>query len=506
VHRIWIALVFASVCWQPFRLGFYLDDWGSIAAAPRHGAPFSYARFAYLNYIDVHRPALGPIRYLASSVLSDHLVAWHLLVLAAGVLVAYSIGRIAVALIPSDSAGERRLAYSIAACWLILPWAIGFRIWAHFFAVQVCLLASLWAMLLVLTGWRAGRPRVILPAALCLAACLGYELFHFQIVPVAMIGVLWVRTGRARRRDVLRTLAGLAASEAIALAWIYVTKVLQLWSRKTVQPTWLLGLASDFHYLIPEMLRSLSGVRLAFSVASVALAILCATVVFRTWQSRAARADLAYTAAQLVCCGAGATLGLLIYTLGGYGLIARGVESRVFSMFSVWLVIGACLAGASVWRNSGRRMRAALITAGAATGICLAAGNLLRARDWAEAWQQERQILRDAPVAQLAATAPGSTVLYIHPISVDGAPILSAPWDINTAMPLYHPSTGSVHFVVYVPLWGNLISNGRDLRYTNGQVAESNTTNLHVWIPRTAAYYKAVRPFLVHQDYTIEER
>jgi hypothetical protein len=502
---VWIATVFLSVCWQPFRLGFYLDDWLSIAAAPHHGAPFSYARFAFVNYIDIHRPTLGPIRFLFSSILSDSTVSWHVLLFCTGVLIAYLLGRVATALNAANGDPESGVVYSIAACWMVLPWAIAFRIWPHFFAVQVCLLAFLWAVLLILSGWKRGRAEVVLPSFLYLAACAGYEAFHFQLIPVVLLGALWVRAGKAGKREVVRSGAGLICAEAVALGWYYLAKVLSLWSRKPVQSTWPLGLASNLYHLIPEMLRSLSGVRLAFCAFGLCLAALSGVVLYRALKAAPTRSDVAFTAAQIVCCSIGAGLGLTIHTLAGSGLIAVGVTTRVLSLFSVWLLIAACLAGACIWRNASSGFRRAVFAAAISTGVCLVAGNLLRTREWAEAWRQQQRILREAPDAAMARTASGSTVLYVNPIDVGGAPVLAAPWDINQAMPLCHPGTERLLFVVYDPSRGSLISNGTDLRYQSGLILERNPKNLHVWIPRTGSYYGAIRPFRVNPDFSIAD-
>jgi hypothetical protein len=179
-----------------------------------------------------------------------------------------------------------------------------------------------------------------------------------------------------------------------------------------------------------------------------------------------------------------------------------GVTTRVLSLFSVWLLIAACLAGACVWRNASSRFRSAVFAAAISTGVCLAAGNLLRTREWAEAWRQQQKILAEAPDREMARTASGSAVLYVNPIDVGGAPILAAPWDINRAMPLYHPGTERLLFVVYDPSRGRLISNGTDLRYESGLILESNPKNLHVWAPRTGSYYRAIQPFRVDPDFS----
>jgi hypothetical protein len=223
--------------------------------------------------------------------------------------------------------------------------------------------------------------------------------------------------------------------------------------------------------------------------------------LYRALKAPATRSDVTFTAAQILCCSIGAGLGLTIHTLAGSGMIAVGVTTRILSLFSVWLLIAACLAGACVWRHVSSGFRSAVFAAAVATGVCLAVGNLVRTREWAEAWRQQQKVLAEAPAAAMAGTAPGSTILYVNPTDVNGAPILAAPWDINQAMPLYHPGTERLVFVVYDPSRGSLISNGTDLRYESGLVLESNPKNLHVWIPRTGSYYRAIQPFRVNPDF-----
>ena len=74
---IWTAIVAACVAWQPFLLGFYLDDWHEIVYASAQGTPFSMTRFLFLNSVDPTRPGLLPARFLCSSLFGDHPVLWQ---------------------------------------------------------------------------------------------------------------------------------------------------------------------------------------------------------------------------------------------------------------------------------------------------------------------------------------------------------------------------------------------------------------------------------------------
>ena len=59
VAKCWIWAVLLFVCWQPFELGFYMDDWAVQADFVRHGGAFSMQRFRSALSVDATRPGLA---------------------------------------------------------------------------------------------------------------------------------------------------------------------------------------------------------------------------------------------------------------------------------------------------------------------------------------------------------------------------------------------------------------------------------------------------------------
>jgi hypothetical protein len=63
---IWAAIVAACVVWQPFLLGFYLDDWVLWMNGSTMGSLFSLTRLLYMSFTDPVRPGCLPGRFLGS--------------------------------------------------------------------------------------------------------------------------------------------------------------------------------------------------------------------------------------------------------------------------------------------------------------------------------------------------------------------------------------------------------------------------------------------------------
>jgi len=154
---LWLYAVGAAVVWQPLMLGFYMDDWGACVAAARQGAAFSSARFQYILGIDPTRPIVAVIRFVLSSLLGDWPVLWQAALLCTGAALAFTLGKAVLVLISTNSRAARIPVWSVSACWLILPWAVGFRLWPVLLPVHL-LLIGFWLMIYRLVlSWKTGK-------------------------------------------------------------------------------------------------------------------------------------------------------------------------------------------------------------------------------------------------------------------------------------------------------------------------------------------------------------
>jgi hypothetical protein len=86
---------------------------------------------------------------------------------------------------------------------------------------------------------------------------------------------------------------------------------------------------------------------------------------------------------------------------------------------------------------------------------------------------------------------------------VNGAPVFTAPWDLNSAMPWKYPVLQGRTFVVYNPYAGALEWDGSRLVYGQAHpIAE--TRDVYLWLPAQHGFTRATRPFRIRPDLTVE--
>ena len=180
----------------------------------------------------------------------------------------------------------------------------------------------------------------------------------------------------------------------------------------------------------------------------------------------------------------------------------NGVESRVLSIFSFWLVIAVSLLGDAILSALAPPRRIALASIGAAAGVLLGIGHIQRGDDWARAWQAQQAVLREAPVARIEATPVDAAIVYLGTPSVANAPIFVAPWDLNPAMELTFGSRAVRQYVVYTGIEGQLTWNGTVLSYPQHVI--SKNVPVFVWQPG-ARFDRALHPFRVDRDRTVRD-
>jgi hypothetical protein len=86
---------------------------------------------------------------------------------------------------------------------------------------------------------------------------------------------------------------------------------------------------------------------------------------------------------------------------------------------------------------------------------------------------------------------------------VNGAPVFTAAWDLNSAMPWKYPSLQGRRFVVYNPYAGALAWDGSKLAYGRAHPL-AETRDVYVWQPAQRNFTRATGPFRILQDLTVE--
>lgn len=173
---IWAAIVAACVVWQPFLLGFYLDDWDLWVNGSTKGSPFSLTRLLFMNFTNPVRPGCLPGRFLGSSLFGPHPLLWQGALLLVNCAVAVSIVAAARALTQARTPAGRTITAAAGLCWLLLPWNAAARFWSALLPNTSMIAAQGFLCVLLVRGWAKNRPRPIAAGALYLTACSFHSL------------------------------------------------------------------------------------------------------------------------------------------------------------------------------------------------------------------------------------------------------------------------------------------------------------------------------------------
>lgn len=426
---VWTLSALLCVALQPWRLGFYVDDWPLCAAAAKSGPPFSAALLRFVFAIDRTRPAMVPVRFVLSSLFRDHAFLWQAGLVLANVAIALVLIRL-IRLLD----GSANSALWIGAGWMLLPWNAAGAFWAAYLPAVMMLAAFGLFCIFVINGWECQKHRALWAAAFYLWICLSYEAFYFQWIALAMIGLWLERMGRARRNDVLKTTAGLLGAQVCA-AMVHLLIKPAPGMERPIVADWPRVAAGDLLTILPTMFRSAAQARIPFAIAGVLLLAIWAWAAVQSNQKIPLLAG---------CFLTGAVLSIVAFALGGRGTGATGTGTHTLLIFNFWFVAGAGIVTSAALARAPRITAALLI----ALGISIAVAHVVRMNDWAAAWEIERRDLDEAPMAEIGNTARDATIVFGDPLKVDGAPIFTEFWDLNTAMHWKYPGLQGRAFVV----------------------------------------------------------
>ena len=501
---LWLCAVALASSVQPLVLGFYLDDWSLIVKDAGLLEPFSADLWRSIVAQDPTRPVSVVFRWLTGSVFRDVAAFWHVALLAVNALIVWQIGGLLRTLSFGQAAVTRFRALSLAALWAALPWAAPIRFWPTLLNVLCFLALFLWMLKRLLRRWREGSGEILVPFAVYLAVCLGYEAFYLQFIPVVLLGIAEIRCCAVARGAVLRSAAALATAQALAGGWYLLTGKITV-AQKPVVQDWAGLLERNLKAGLPEMAASFGPLRWPAVAAFLLLAVMAAVLWQRTAAAgRTAREKAEYCAWVAGAAAAGALLSVFVFSLGGRPLVGTGVEARGLLFVSFWSALAAAfLLAAALEQAAGQASLwwRRLIAAGTATAaVCLLGGFMLRMRDWHEAALLQRRILLSLPIAEMKNMEPGAAVLCIWPIDIQGAPVFSALWDINSAIQVWYPALADRKFYIYSRWGGVLRWDGRNFHYEYTPAIESPVRLLYLWRPLHGEFLKLDQPIEVRPD------
>ncbi len=499
---IWIAIIAACVAWQPLLLGFYLDDWAEWVNGASQGKPFSLARLAFANSVDPTRPGLLPFTFVFSSLFGDHPVLWQGGLLLANFGVAWSIVAASRALTQCSTPAGRAITAAAGLCWLLLPWNGAAGFWLTMLPKDLVIAAEGLLCAVLIRGWAKNQSRAVAAGVLYLWMCLSYEAFYFQWIPLVLIGVVLWTAKRVALRPVISTSIALFAAQGVAGLWNIYTKHTGYLYNKQVIPNWSHLVRDNLLNIVPAVLGSVSEISLEFALCGVIVIAMWLVVYVRSL-SEASDRLAGYASASLAGISVlGGLISIVIFSLGDRRVSATGVETRSTSLFSFWIVIAAAILTIFTMERLQRLPRSIFALSLAGFGLCLAAGHVLRAGDWATAWNLQKQYLAEAPISDLKRTEKDAQIIILAPLDVNGAPVFAAYWDVNHAIPWAYPFLRSRLFVVYNHWAGPLKWNGRQLSYPDLPIGAADS--VYFWRPSDVSFWRPAGPFVINQDLTVD--
>ena len=498
--KYWMWAVFLFVCWQPLELGFYMDDWSVDAEAVIHGSAFSGQRYRFVLALDPSRPGSSGMRFVLSSLLGDRPVLWQIAMLLANVLVAFSLAR-AIKAITGAQTSPTALAFALV--WLILPWSTSSQFWSILLPYE--LLFALFAFLLAETAMHPS-PSLwlsVIYGVIYLFLCTSYEILYGQFLSIIliMVGVALLR--KLPVRTVLLPLVSFGVAQVLACIWYFKSPGFY-GTRRPIQQEWI-KLAVHNSLQLPRMLmQSMPEVHRSFYATLLTLFASCVYVLWRSRDEWAERRQVIGAGMIVAACALGAMLSVLCYSLGGRVSAGLGVDNRNVVLVSFWLVLLAGITALTVLKVANPWERKVLATMAFTCGMVLGIAHTIRTVDWATAWTLQRRILQSAPVKQLQTTEAGATVIMINRLTVNEAPIFSAPWDINRALPLTYPVLEN-HPITICSHWqGAMDWDGERIMYA-GQAPIATTHDVYLWIPADQIFRRALRPLRIQQDLVVRD-
>lgn len=417
---LFITIAIACQAWQPFRLGFYHDDWGFFVQPRLHAQDIHW-----LGTWHSDRPGYSIFIKLMLELWDGRTASFHLIKIALDLVTAAAIAWTSLVYQKAFGARSLALATAGAAFWLVAPWSLGYSLWPtaafnNFSVLFLCLSA------ISLARWieRNDVISLALSAAAFGASVLFYQSAWLGIFPFAL--ALALREWRAARplQPTLVAFAALATVQlgSVALSWRY--------SPKTPNPH-IFAAFRDNLIGVTRLGIEHFGKAGNYSLAA-ATAIAAIAAIILLWRRDGSSRIRAITSLILLLTGIVTTSAL--YASADYGFVTVGVFSRTTQMVDFWLAVsGAILLASPLGEAAAGRFRCIgyatwLIVVGACTLTYWPA-----AKPWIRSWELQGSILkRSAPLADVL--RDDDVVLSDVPLDIDGVTVFGAPWDITAAV------------------------------------------------------------------------
>ncbi|SEQ32209.1 hypothetical protein SAMN05428969_2723 [Devosia sp. YR412] len=427
------------ISWRPLVLGFYHDDWSLLTVTSPYGAPLVSGGLSRILYV-----GLG---YAAVTLFGANPVPWHIygaiLVLVTSGFV--YLGCLAVARKLAFNPGSARWAACLAALvWMLTPTSLGYAAWPVMFPGlwAVCLMMA--SVYLVATGSNSLPP--LFAAAFCLIlSTLIYEAFWFCFVPMAIL--VFALNKERRWFTALRVLAILGGAQLSVIGWSLFLAADGRGTGKQVTAPFVDILNTAPRWLAELFFTSLSTAHVLIIVGLVILAAVY-------WRLSAYRPIVI----ALLAVSIGAATTMTLFYAAGYGMTAKGIFSRTYIAFNVWLALAVCI-GALVALDKARGLSRLVLASALIAGLIWIGGkSITQTMRWAEAWTYQQQLLAGIPEAPPFDTQQHTALIWSLPNRSDKVESIGAIWDTTAA--LYVTRPGWRPFLEKGQLWATASQSG----------------------------------------------
>jgi hypothetical protein len=331
--------------------------------------------------------------------------------------------------------------------------------------------------------------------------CLSYEAFYMQWAPLVVLGLALWKEERIALKPILTTSAGLIFAQAVAAVWYLRHADV---SQRRVRLHWAIASVQNLSALVPSMFRSneeIYAVFVVFTAAVIGFWVFAYVKSFRVPSMQPERRHMTLVSGACLLMG---LTSIVIVSLGDRVVTHTGVETRSTMIFNFWIIVTAAIVTIFTFDRLHGKLRPAFAAALGGFALCLAAGQILRADDWAAAWRLQQNILRQAPVAQLQRMEPNAEVVYVNQLWLNSVPIFSDIWGLRNAMAWAYPYLNRSNFLIYSPYRGTLKWDGHRLGFTAEPIQNSEMPSaVYIWEPSEGTFEKATGPFVVGQDMVV---
>lgn len=415
--KFFIFFVISLIILLPFFLGFYSDDWAVLIKPVYYGGSWTAERLNFCLQAFNFRPISAVILFAFSSIAGWSIFLWHLIISGLMLVTLYVLEKLVRIILGFSQTNVNRVtSFFLASLFFIFPWNLGsFFFTTAAISVVTSLLLFLISILSMAKFLRAINYRYLVVGCIFyILSCLTYEAFYLQYLPFFLMFVFFFKTKKRASWFCV-----LAYSLAFVLAFganRYLSVITHSTQAKNLSPVWLPVLARSLVTWPGIILVTYQGIYSFFFALASAMVL----VLVKTPKTKV---NLALKLGAFLFLGIG--IGLVVYSLVGYEIVARGIMSRTTIVISSYLLLGLVALSACIKHN---KLLLGLVT------VTLLVGFLWRSKDWLDAWNLQKYVVQHMSQARSLISDPDSVVIYRGPVSINGVSVFEAEYDIEGAV------------------------------------------------------------------------